>query len=191
MPLLDGYEATAAIRKGESGKRIPIIAMTANAMEGDREKCLTAGMDDYLSKPIESGRLATILKSWLTDAPSTKDENARPSGKQLIDMARLADLMGDDPEVIEELLALFKESLVRLRIEFEHESRVRGQNMKSIAHELKGSAANMGVDTLAKHCAQIEHEFKIGNWDRIEQLVAEVDVEIGKVLIFIDQYHAA
>jgi len=191
MPLLDGYEATAAIRKGESGKRIPIIAMTANAMEGDREKCLTAGMDDYLSKPIESDRLATMLKSWLADVPPLKEENVRPSGKQLIDMARLADLMGDDPEVIEELFALFKESLVRLRIEFEHESRVRGQNMKNIAYELKGSAANMGVDTLVKHCEQIEHEFKIGNWDRIEQLVAEVNVEIGQVIIFIDQHHAA
>jgi CheY-like chemotaxis protein len=68
MPEMDGYEATAAIKSGESGekyKNIPIIAMTANAMEGDKEKCFASGMDDYLSKPIDPETLHKMLKKYL------------------------------------------------------------------------------------------------------------------------------
>ena len=68
MPEMDGYEATAQIRKSNNNtlnSKIPIIAMTANAMKGDRDKCLEAGMDDYLSKPVNPDRLADMLKKWL------------------------------------------------------------------------------------------------------------------------------
>ena len=67
MPLMDGYQCTAAIRSGTSGVRnpqIPIIAMTAHAMSGDREKCLEAGMDDYVTKPIEAELLAEKIQKW-------------------------------------------------------------------------------------------------------------------------------
>ena len=64
---MDGFEATIAIREQEknSGKHIPIVAMTANAMQGDKEKCLVAGMDDYISKPINSKQLQQVLENWL------------------------------------------------------------------------------------------------------------------------------
>ena len=68
MPEMDGYEATAQIRKSNNNtlnSKIPIIAMTANAMKGDRDKCIEAGMDDYLSKPVNPDRLADMLKKWL------------------------------------------------------------------------------------------------------------------------------
>ena len=71
MPLMDGFEATAQIRADENdGPRIPIIALTANALDGDRHRCLTAGMDDYLSKPITADRLHEMLKQWVT-TPAT------------------------------------------------------------------------------------------------------------------------
>ena len=69
MPEMDGYEATQLIRQGMAGQHnrdIPIVAMTANAMQGDREKCLNVGMDDYLAKPIKPAQVKTILSKWLT-----------------------------------------------------------------------------------------------------------------------------
>lgn len=69
MPEMDGYKATSAIRRHESrtGSHIPIVAMTANAMQGDREQCLAAGMDDYVSKPVKSEDLLAILQKWSPD----------------------------------------------------------------------------------------------------------------------------
>jgi two-component system sensor histidine kinase/response regulator len=76
MPVMDGFEATAAIRKkeGASGMRLPVVALTAHAMQGDREKCLAAGMDGYLTKPIRSQELLDgVLQSHLTPRAKTKE----------------------------------------------------------------------------------------------------------------------
>ncbi len=85
MPGMDGFEATAAIRELEaaSGRRIPIVAVTANALEGDRERCLQAGMDDYVAKPIGMADLRAVLERWAPgqlDGESTEMDSA-PAGR--------------------------------------------------------------------------------------------------------------
>ena len=87
MPNLDGYEATARIRAGEPPDRhVPIVAMTAHAFAGDRERCLRAGMDDYLSKPLRAQDLDPVLERWLAHKPS----NGRGDG--LVDDERVSSL---------------------------------------------------------------------------------------------------
>jgi CheY-like chemotaxis protein len=107
MPNLDGYEATARIRAAESGdQHVPIVAMTAHALAGDREKCLRAGMDDYLSKPIRTEDLDPILERWLpvADAPAA-----------LVDRERLRSLSEVGPGMVEKLIDVFARSTPPLR----------------------------------------------------------------------------
>jgi CheY-like chemotaxis protein len=82
MPELDGYETTREIRRREQGgRRIPIIAMTANSMQGERERCLAAGMDDYLTKPLRSRVLKDVLTRWVSEPPQTNGARADGDGE--------------------------------------------------------------------------------------------------------------
>ena len=90
MPHMDGYTATRHIRAHETGRRQPIIAMTAARSQGERERCLDAGMDDFLTKPVDAARLAATLNRWLAPGPWYADR---------LDLDRLEELRGlDDPD---------------------------------------------------------------------------------------------
>jgi two-component system, sensor histidine kinase and response regulator len=161
MPEMDGYEATKEIRNREaeeSNHRVPIIAMTANAMEGDREKVLEAGMDDYVSKPVRSKELEEILKRWIPDSETQGSEEvaslantSRRSSdgdelEDLLDRSVLASLrelqQEGEPDILTELVEIFFEDvpphLMILR------KAVKDGNASLIeqeAHDLKGSCA--------------------------------------------------
>ncbi len=127
MPELDGYETTREIRRREQGgPRIPIIAMTANSMQGERERCLAAGMDDYLSKPLRNRVLRDALTRWIPDAdgavtaaPPIPVPRRAATDPNLLDEAVIADLEGLDGDLLPGLLTLYfeeaAERLVRAR----------------------------------------------------------------------------
>jgi two-component system sensor histidine kinase/response regulator len=160
MPEMDGYAATAAIRGRESGTaRLPIVAMTAHAMKGDRERCLAAGMDDYLSKPLRPAQLDEVLERWLgapKPAPKAKPSALTPVAavdnpfEALVDEARMRVFRVDYPEIVGQLIELFVESTPPLLDELrEGAESGDGDAVRRAAHKLKGSCQNIGASFMA------------------------------------------
>jgi CheY-like chemotaxis protein/HPt (histidine-containing phosphotransfer) domain-containing protein len=149
MPVLDGFEATRQIRRHETqtGRRIPIIAMTANALSSDRDSCFAAGMDDYVSKPVSMDGLRAVIERWL-----------RTPAKPVFDGARLAGLFAGDPGGRRDFLAMTSSTLQSLcrRIE----NTVEEHRLVELAHELKGAAGNAGAAEVAHVAEMLEHELK-------------------------------
>jgi PAS domain S-box-containing protein len=169
MPQMDGLEATAAIRARErvSGRHLPIIAMTAHAMKGDREKCLSAGMDDYLPKPVRKEELCTVIEAAVRAAqpqPSTCDQQPAPepapvtlaardslepsiranlSGPEVMDRGVALKRLGGDTELLGEMAALFLENCGPMLDEV-RQALSRGETgaLERAVHKLKGSVAS-------------------------------------------------
>jgi response regulator RpfG family c-di-GMP phosphodiesterase len=152
MPLLDGYDAAKEIRRREAAEqrsRVPIVAMTANAMLGDRERCLAAGMDDYMAKPISRDVLDELLARWL---PS-KQEDA-----QVLDQAHLVELRSLFPGqemsgVLRDIVAEIGTELDRIGTAVTQGDRV---TLADAVHRLRNSAGMIGATALAEAAAQLE-----------------------------------
>ncbi len=198
MPEMDGYEATTELRRREgSGKRTPVIAVTANAMQGDRERCLEAGMDDYIAKPIRKDELATALKRWIS-APWASVEPEPFVGMTLEAahygvaadiserLARLREEFGE--EVVVELIDTFIPD-TRERMEALRRTIQRGdaRAMAREAHALKGGFRNMGARELAELCEELEARGRAGQVADVEALLSRLS---GGVEIVIPLFEA-
>ncbi len=179
MPELDGYEATRRIRAQERGRHVPVIAMTAHSMPGDRERCLAAGMDDYLSKPVRAEQLEVIVKRWLSgeepDTQSHGEPGVRPRGAgndatpavkrgssdadEVLNQATIVELRDTlTLEMRESLIQELEESLPKCLADTVSAAQRGDQlELRRVAHILKGTAATFGATRLEFACQRLEH----------------------------------
>ena len=188
MPEMDGLEATRQIIARWGDGRPRIVAMTADAMQGDREKCLEAGMDDYVTKPIRTPELIAAMQATdRRDGPDPVDEGEAPGpAVATLDrdaLARLADSMGDeDPSFVVELLDEFATEAPAMIVELtEAASRSDASEAHRIAHTLKSNAATFGATTLSELCRTLEGQAKDGNLEDAEELVRQIRSESERV----------
>jgi two-component system, sensor histidine kinase len=158
MPEMGGFEATAEIRRLEqqSGRRLRIVAMTAHAMSGDRERCLEAGMDDYLSKPIDSAKLLGMVEQ-LPDEPEVLPLPSNGAATSTFDRDELSKRLGDDRELIAEVVRLFvADCPVRLAAIEAAVDRDDAERIRVTAHTLKGAAGTVGAHRLVDAARTLE-----------------------------------
>ena len=183
MPEMDGYEATAAIRAREAGDgHIPIIAMTAGASREDEAKCLAAGMDDYVTKPVNRAALARTLLRWVHNGdPSVAEERAGGSLDPEM-LSPIRELAAQDPSGIAELVRLFLRD-ARSRLDSAATSAEQGDlaAISLTAHSLKGSSANLAAHTMAAVCGELEVASEAGDVNTVTELLTRLEVEFERV----------
>ncbi len=201
MPHMDGYEATQAIRKMEGHPAtVPIVAMTANAMQGDRERCLAAGMDDYLAKPVRAEELKTILERWgsrvgASQTPPPPEAimpkaTRSPGPIDLTVLEGFRDLQEPGaPDVITEFIDLFLGDLPSRLIAIREAATLGDtEQARAAAHALKSSSAYIGALQLSRKCKELEAAARAGDLELALQFSEEVESEAGSVQEFLQQY---
>ncbi|MBI3650721.1 MAG: response regulator [Acidobacteria bacterium] len=189
MPEMDGFQATAAIRKLH-GQKLPIVAMTAHAIQGDREKCLQAGMDDYISKPVRPEAVQKALVNWLrygvivetSESSRTVERGAQKPAlnARTLEALRAGDADGD--QFIAEML----EAFIERTDAGSHTLRqlIEGGGVAGLseeAHALRGVSGNVGAESLAEICLLLEDMGRTGDVEGGKALLSEFEVEYTRV----------
>jgi signal transduction histidine kinase/DNA-binding response OmpR family regulator/HPt (histidine-containing phosphotransfer) domain-containing protein len=186
MPEMDGYEATRMIRAGENGSHIPIIALTANAMQEDRDHCRAAGMDDYLSKPITTQQLGEVLGRWISvptpDNPACESgsEHHPTNGGALFDADRMLVNIGGDPDLFKQLLDMFLERYPVMLCEIHEALRTQdGPRLERAAHTMKGTAGNLCAAEIIVIAGQLESMGRLGKLEEAPDLFQVLERKVG------------
>jgi len=182
MPEMDGFEVTAAIREREKTTlaHVPIMAMTANAMQGDREKCIRSGMDGYVAKPVQVEELLLEIERLV---PSTFGEpGGATAGREaggLIDRAAVVDSLGGKTELLGEIAGLFLRDCPRLLIEIrEAIAHSDGKALERSAHKLRGSVANFTTGAMYKAAHRLEKMGRGNNFTHAEEAYLNLEKEM-------------
>ena len=206
MPIMDGYQASETIRKQDCGvinPGVPIVAMTANAMQGDREKCIAAGMNDYIAKPVVPEKLQQALQAWLPESchadgsePANQQDAADVAEKNTVDQSdepvfnyeALSARMMHDQDLIkmvaEEFVVDIKDQVELL---FKAVQDADLENIRLQAHSIKGAAANMAGTALSSRAYTMEKASKAGNLDVIIENMPQLEKDYQALVEAVNQ----
>ncbi len=201
MPVLDGLTATQRLRhrEEETGRpRVPVVAMTANAMLGDRERCLEAGMDDYLAKPINPKALADVMERWLllrSDSPATipaPTASTTTAPPAVLDVTPLLERLSQDVTLARTILEAFLAEIPE-RMGALHNSLEAGnaRDAEIIAHAIKGAASQVGGESLRSEAGRLEHLARSGQLDAARAGMDELDSHFATLKTAIADWLAA
>ncbi len=189
MPVMDGYEATREIRKREGeGRHTPVVAMTANAMKGDRERCLEAGMDDYISKPVTESALEAILQKYLISEKAVALK-ADKYQEESVEILRIQQLAAGDFSFERELISAFLvDNEQRLQA---LESALQAKNLerlKSEIHIIKGSCGNMGAKKMQEIACQLHQIETLSEVEQRSDVFKDLKAEFEQVRDYFKDY---
>jgi CheY-like chemotaxis protein len=211
MPEMDGLVATQRIRDQEgagkgfcSENRHIIVAMTANAMKGDREKCLEAGMDDYIPKPVRAEMLHAAIERWAVTVPTGGNlagataagmgADAKPAvvAEKLLDIDRLNDFSEGNRDAAQELVDLYlqqiQEQMQTLKSKF---SERNAKEVQRIAHSCAGASATCGILAMTPLFKRVEHLAAEDNLAKVAPMLADLENNFTRVTLALQQYLAA
>lgn len=209
MPVLDGLAATRAIRQRQDAKReIPIVAVTAQAMPGDRETCLAAGMNDYLSKPVLDTDFAAALRRWLPPqvgediVASRLPEHSEPAGPEAergtpaldpVTVNRLRSLASaTEPGLLEQIFSAFRHDSSEL-IDTMGQAIAAGdgEGLRAAAHLLKGASGTIGARGMVVLCEQLHQQGERNGWEHASSLLEQLRAHFVHVLVALDRAQEA
>ena len=196
MPEMDGFTATGHIRRDARWEGLPIIAMTAHALKGDRERCLEAGMSDYLSKPVTMEAVRNMLEKWAEnsftiDAPQDA-ENSRRDGQdapeqQPIDVETALDQLGGDRELLDDVVRIFVDTVPDLLTELRSAcSSSDAKQVQASAHGIKGAASNICAEPIRGLAQRIEEMGKQDELEHLDSALVQLQDHMDRLRAFVD-----
>jgi signal transduction histidine kinase/HPt (histidine-containing phosphotransfer) domain-containing protein/ActR/RegA family two-component response regulator len=188
MPLLDGLQVTRRLRRGEAGSRnreIPVVAITAHAFDDARNDCLNAGMDAFISKPIDFNRLQTLIEQLAGSGPAAvvpSSVDAPPGTPPSLDTAGALKRLGGDREVLAKVIAVFREKILTIGGDFHEAARCGDWDaVRRLSHSLKGSASIVGAEACRSLAERLERRAEAGQTSECRRLIDELDRELKTV----------
>jgi PAS domain S-box-containing protein len=191
MPEMDGYEATVAIRRLEGKtKHTPIVAMTAHALEGDRAKCIAAGMDEYITKPVKPEELKRVLELFFNRG-SADDPMAEPdvASAPLVDVERMHEMMGEEADEFSEILSLYLDEMSKNLNKLD--AAVASGNhheIEMIAHNCAGTSANCGMNAVAIPFRELEDAGRTARLENAPATLAQAHQFFELTREFLEQH---
>jgi CheY-like chemotaxis protein/HPt (histidine-containing phosphotransfer) domain-containing protein len=185
MPEMGGLEATRAIRESEkaTGQHVPIIAMTAHAMQGDRERCLNSGMDGYLSKPLDPKVFQQTVESMASPQSVTESETPAPINKGAVDANALLARFSGDRKLVRTLVKAFQGDCSRMISEIRKASTARNAaTLADAAHAFKGAVGNFGASVAFETAREIEKQARQGKLDGTRELCHGLEERMAEFL---------